>query len=113
MAMTLKLASRLALCMATAIAGVAVGQTVPTTAGTAAPQAAAGGAGDDAATGKLVETTCSGCHDLAQVTSQQKDEAGWTEIVELMISYGAPVKAEDSPRIAKYLAAHYGPPAKK
>jgi len=71
-----------------------------------APAAAAAGSQDDAAK-QSFEVVCSGCHELSQATSQHKDLAGWTDTVERMVGYGAPVTAEDQEKIVNYLAATY------
>ncbi len=55
----------------------------------------------------IFEANCSSCHEITDATSQAKDLAGWTETIAKMVSYGAPVAAEDQERIATYLAATY------
>jgi cytochrome c5 len=66
---------------------------------------------DDAEGRALFEANCSSCHEASDATSQAKDLAGWTETIEKMVGYGAPVATQDQERIAAYLAATYPAPA--
>jgi len=62
----------------------------------------------EAETKKLVEGNCGSCHGLELVTSAQKTNDEWTEVVRNMISCGATIKEPEIPSVADYLAKHYG-----
>lgn len=114
MTFSTKLGGRIVLGAALATASIAVAQNkVPAASPTKPVVAPAATPADDAQAAALFEKTCSGCHETAQATSQQKDAAGWQETVERMMAYGAPLSGDDATRIAKYLAVHHGPAAKK
>ena len=66
---------------------------------------------DDAEGRAVFEANCSSCHESSDATSQAKDLAGWTETIEKMVGYGAPVATQDQERIAAYLAATYPAPS--
>jgi hypothetical protein len=62
----------------------------------------------------LVQGSCGNCHGIDQVTSQQKDEAGWRTTVINMVNNGAALSDHDIDTVVSYLAANYGfgpPPA--
>ncbi len=62
----------------------------------------------------LVQGSCGNCHGIDQVTSQQKDEAGWRTTVNNMVNNGAALSDHDIDTVVSYLAANYGfgpPPA--
>jgi cytochrome c5 len=61
---------------------------------------------------QLVETMCSTCHPITQVTSKTKTPDDWAATVDKMIGLGAPVTEEDRDRIIAYLATHQAPPTK-
>lgn len=74
-------------------------------------------AGEDAiqlkdGTGKgTVQANCATCHSLDYIpmNSPFLDRAGWDATVNKMIKVmGAPIPADQSPRIVDYLAANYG-----
>lgn len=54
---------------------------------------------------ELLQERCTACHDLERVTSQDKDEAGWTATVDRMISYGAQLNAGEREALIEYLVA--------
>lgn len=54
---------------------------------------------------ELLQERCTVCHDLARVTSQDKDEAGWIATVDRMISYGAQLNAGEREALIEYLVA--------
>jgi mono/diheme cytochrome c family protein len=56
----------------------------------------------------LFETTCSGCHELSQSTSQSMNGAGWAETISRMIGYGAPLTPVQADQLANYLATTHG-----
>ncbi len=87
-------------------AGAAPGQAQLSPQGSAAAAPASAPA-EDAEGRAIFEANCSSCHEITDATSQAKDLAGWTETIVKMVSYGAPVAAQDQERIAAYLAATY------
>lgn len=52
---------------------------------------------------------CSGCHLMAVITAQHKNEDGWISIVGDMRSRGAKGSDEDFEQIAQYLITNLGP----
>lgn len=58
---------------------------------------------------QIVATACSGCHELARVTSFGNDRAGWLNVVAMMKNAGAPLAPEQVEPVADYLAAHFPP----
>ena len=53
--------------------------------------------------------SCSGCHGLTQVLTQQKSRSNWNTSVQNMITLNqAPVAREDVPTIVSYLAKNFG-----
>ena len=52
---------------------------------------------------------CVQCHELRNTVSQRKTEKGWRRTVNEMIWRGAPLSAEESETIIKYLAVSFGP----
>ncbi|NLX11213.1 MAG: hypothetical protein GXY36_16315 [Chloroflexi bacterium] len=69
------------------------------------------GTGEDGATGatldgdQLVNERCTVCHTRERIDAQDKDEAGWTETVDRMISYGAQLDDEERQTVIDYLVA--------
>jgi cytochrome c5 len=59
---------------------------------------------------KILETSCTACHDLTEVTKFKgyytRDE--WRDIVRTMIEYGAKVKSDEVDVLVDYLAKHLG-----
>jgi sulfite dehydrogenase (cytochrome) subunit B len=58
-----------------------------------------------------VQQNCVSCHSLDYIplNSPFLDQKGWEATVAKMAkAYGAPIKPEDAPVIAEYLAKHYG-----
>jgi virginiamycin B lyase len=63
---------------------------------------------------EVVETICSGCHDLSPITdSVGFSREDWETVVKSMIDMGATIKAEQVTVIATYLAQNFPPKAKK
>lgn len=58
---------------------------------------------------QLVETVCSTCHAISQVTAKTMSPDDWAATVDKMIGLGAPVAEEDRDRIIHYLATHQAP----
>lgn len=56
----------------------------------------------------LVIGRCIICHDLALVSQQRQDREGWTEIVDRMITWGAPITPDERRVIIEYLIKHLG-----
>ncbi len=55
---------------------------------------------------EMVQAYCSGCHSVDYITTQplHKGRQFWQDIVTKMITdYGAPVPAEEAPKIVTYL----------
>jgi cytochrome c5 len=51
----------------------------------------------------LVNERCTVCHDRSRIDSKDKDEAGWTETVDRMISHGAQLNADERDAVIAYL----------
>ena len=77
--------------------------------GPAGQTAQGGGAGNDAAAKKILENTCTACHDLDLVSDQHLSKEEWTAIVNSMVAKGAAVEDKDKPVLLDYLAKTYGP----
>lgn len=59
--------------------------------------------------GEKVRKICSLCHGFEVVKSQSLSKSEWTDIVERMIKWGAPIETEeDKEAIINYLASHFG-----
>jgi len=58
---------------------------------------------------RILNTSCTTCHELRKVQTQALDEAGWTKIVNAMIEKGAKVDKEDIPMLVSYLGDNFGP----
>jgi cytochrome c5 len=69
-----------------------------------AGQAAAGG---DAAAKKILEDSCTTCHDLDLVSGQKLTKDDWQQLVSSMIAKGASVSEKDVPTLVEYLAKTY------
>jgi len=81
-------------------------------AGTVALAAIAFGAAQDEATlkaEKIMNTSCSGCHELRKIQTQALDAKAWTDIVNSMIEKGAQVDKADVPLLVSYLEDEFGP----
>jgi cytochrome c5 len=104
-----------ALILAMASAACIVSATMAQASTTSGPAALAAGSGEqpvaaqpnDAAARTTFEINCSGCHEITEVTSRRKDLAGWTETVQKMVDYGAPVGSQDQALIIRYLVNTY------
>lgn len=59
--------------------------------------------------GKLVILrSCSECHGLSKITTQNKDEAGWLASVKDMVRLGAQLRSDEVTVVAAYLAKNFG-----
>jgi hypothetical protein len=57
---------------------------------------------------------CAACHSLQAIVQRRSDEAGWSDIVDRMIStHSAPILPDDATAITKYLAAELTPSTPK
>jgi hypothetical protein len=59
---------------------------------------------------KLLETRCSSCHELTEVTKFRGyyNRAQWRDIVVTMVEYGADLQNPEIETLADYLAEHLG-----
>jgi cytochrome c5 len=59
---------------------------------------------------KILQTSCTACHDLTEVTKFKgyytRDD--WRDIVKTMVAYGASVKADDVDVLVDYLTKNLG-----
>jgi cytochrome c5 len=69
----------------------------------------AGPAGNDAAGKKILEETCTTCHDLDLVSGQHLSKEEWQQIVNSMVAKGAALADKDAPVLVDYLTKTYGP----
>jgi hypothetical protein len=58
---------------------------------------------------KLILQGCVQCHELRNTVSQRKTAAGWRRTVNEMIWRGAPLDADETEAIVRYLAVSFGP----
>src|SRR5262245_12714632 len=58
---------------------------------------------------RILNTSCTTCHDLRKIQTQALDEQGWTKVVNSMIEKGANVEKEDIPLFVSYLEDNFGP----
>ena len=55
-----------------------------------------------------VQAACSTCHDMTIITGKHYSAAKWDEVVQQMVSRGAPVSDADYDVVVAYLAKNYG-----
>jgi len=55
----------------------------------------------------LLEERCTACHGLDKIEGKAKDEAGWRQTVERMVSKGAKLDADEQEAVIKYLVETY------
>lgn len=58
---------------------------------------------------RILNTSCTTCHDLRKIQTQALDAEGWTKIVNSMIEKGAKVDKDDIPMFVSYLEDNFGP----
>ena len=58
---------------------------------------------------KLLETSCTGCHDLDTVSALKLTRAEWQEMIRRMIAKGAEVEDAQIPTLTDYLSKNFGP----
>jgi len=57
---------------------------------------------------RIVETTCSSCHEQDVVTSKRYTKQQWRAVVDAMISEGASLTKAEAARVVEYLAKNFG-----
>jgi cytochrome c2 len=79
---------------------------------------AAGGAPAAAQDGQLPQTPgwelvmrCLMCHSVEIAVQQRLGPEGWSDTLDRMIKYGAPIPPEDKQRLMAYLLRHFRDPA--
>ena len=58
---------------------------------------------------KILETKCTVCHDLSQVTSMHLSKDDWGEIIKVMVASGADLQDAEIATLLDYLAKNFGP----
>ncbi|MGH9487728.1 MAG: PQQ-binding-like beta-propeller repeat protein [Terriglobales bacterium] len=66
-------------------------------------------AASNARTARLVETVCTQCHSMTNITTSHFSRAGWAAEVQQMIGRGALLRPSEIDTVVNYLARHYGP----
>ena len=62
----------------------------------------------DAPGKKLLEATCSACHDVGTATGTRHTRAAWDSVVDSMAARGAQASDKEFEAIAEYLALYFG-----
>jgi len=58
---------------------------------------------------KIMNLSCTSCHDLRPIQTSALDEEGWTSVINTMIEKGATVQKADIPDFVEYLTRNHGP----
>ena len=58
---------------------------------------------------KILENSCTLCHDLTMVTKNHLNKDGWEATIGLMIDMGADLTKEQIPILVEYLTKNFGP----
>jgi cytochrome c5 len=58
---------------------------------------------------KIMNTSCTACHDLRKIQTQAMDAEGWASVVNSMIEKGAKVEKAEIPMLVSYLEENFGP----
>ncbi len=58
---------------------------------------------------EIVETVCTQCHGLSNITNARYPLEEWRNVLYDMISEGAPLLDDEVETVAQYLAKHFGP----
>jgi len=58
---------------------------------------------------RILNTSCTTCHDLRKIQTQALDAEGWSKVVNSMIEKGAKVDKDDIPMFVSYLEQNFGP----
>lgn len=80
---------------------VALAATLYATSGLRAQDAEAGE--------RLVNRSCTDCHDIRRIQTAAMSAPAWAETVNTMVGKGAKVAKEDIPVLVSYLAQNHGP----
>lgn len=56
----------------------------------------------------LVEKNCVLCHGLDRVAQVKRSDRGWTQVLDRMVFYGAPLSDKDQKTVAAYLDSKFG-----
>jgi virginiamycin B lyase len=56
---------------------------------------------------QTVQTVCSQCHELSQVTRAGYTHEGWENVLHMMLNVGAPLPQEQIAVVTQYLATHF------
>jgi len=95
-----------------ALAACAARQPIPVAGATPIPSSrtAAADALPDGPGRRLLQTHCTWCHDLGEVTKFKGyyNRAQWRDIVVTMVDYGARVEKNDVEVLSDYLVEHLG-----
>ena len=73
----------------------------------AGQQAQAGGGNSDTSAKKILEESCTTCHDLDLVSGQKLTKDEWAAVVGSMVAKGANLADKDTPVLVEYLAKTY------
>lgn len=57
----------------------------------------------------IILTKCQSCHTLERIVISQRSRDEWTDVLDLMISYAAPLTPEEKPKVLDYLVQSFGP----
>ena len=58
---------------------------------------------------RVLNQSCTNCHDIRRIQTKAMDRDEWNETVKKMIGNGAKVNEGDVPALLDYLVAHHGP----
>src|SRR5687768_12545301 len=58
---------------------------------------------------RILNRSCTGCHDLRAVETNALDREGWGNLVNSMVQKGAQVAPEEVPVLVQHLVEHHGP----
>jgi cytochrome c5 len=57
---------------------------------------------------KLLESSCTGCHDLDMATGTKRTKSDWEDVISRMIARGASVEDAQVPTLVDYLSKNFG-----
>src|SRR5688572_18745721 len=57
---------------------------------------------------EVVEAMCQNCHSLDSVTQKKRSREEWQDVVDQMISNGAPLTSKEAEIVVTYLSEHFG-----
>ena len=57
---------------------------------------------------KLLESSCTGCHDLEMAIGTKRTKSDWEDVISRMIARGASVEDAQVPTLVDYLSKNYG-----